>query len=64
MAPEILELLAKVAVDGNDTPRARALRENFAIPDATKGRADALRQWREDGPAWIKEVEALGVKLD
>ena len=64
VAPEILELLAKVAVEGNDTPRARALRENFAIPDATKGRADALRQWREDGPAWIKEVEALGVKLD
>jgi tripartite-type tricarboxylate transporter receptor subunit TctC len=62
--PAILELLAKVAVDGNETPRARALRENFAIPDATKGRADALRQWREDGPQWIKEVEALGVKLD
>ncbi len=61
---EILELLSKVAVDGNETPRARALRESFAIPDATKGRADALRMWREDGPVWIKEVEALGVKLD
>jgi tripartite-type tricarboxylate transporter receptor subunit TctC len=61
---EILELLAKVAVDGNDTPRAKALRENFAIPDATKGRVEALRQWREDAPVWIKEVEALGVKLD
>ncbi|HPU54421.1 MAG TPA: tripartite tricarboxylate transporter substrate binding protein [Burkholderiaceae bacterium] len=61
---EILELLSKVAVEGNETPRARLLRENFAIPDATKGRAEALRQWREDGPAWIKEVEALGVKLD
>ncbi|MFT3800345.1 MAG: tripartite tricarboxylate transporter substrate binding protein [Burkholderiaceae bacterium] len=60
----ILDLLAEVAVAGNDTPRARALRETFAIPDATKGRADALRQWREDAPAWIKEVEALGVKLD
>lgn len=62
--PAILDLLARVAVEGNETPRARALRENFAIPDATKGRADALRQWREDGPQWIKEVEALGVKLD
>ena len=60
----ILELLAKVAVDGNDTPRAKALRENFAIPDATKGRADALRMWREDAATWIKEVDALGVKLD
>jgi tripartite-type tricarboxylate transporter receptor subunit TctC len=61
---EILELLAKVAVEGNDTPRAKALRENFAIPDATKGRAEALRLWREDAPVWIKEVESLGVKLD
>jgi tripartite-type tricarboxylate transporter receptor subunit TctC len=61
---DILELLSRVAVEGNETPRARALRENFAIPDATKGRADALRMWREDGPLWIKEVEALNVKLD
>lgn len=61
---EILELLSKVAVDGNDTPRAKALRENFAIPEATKGRADALRAWREDAPVWIREVAALGVTLD
>ena len=61
---EILELLAKVAVEGNDTLRAKALRENFAIPDATKGRVEALRQWREDAAVWSKEVEALGVKLD
>jgi hypothetical protein len=61
---EILELLSKVAVEGNDTPRAKALRENFAIPNATKGRADALRLWREDAPVWIKEVAALGVSLD
>ncbi len=61
---EILETLAKVAVEGNNTPRAVALRESFAIPDATKGRADALRMWREDAAVWIKEVEALGVKLD
>jgi hypothetical protein len=61
---EILELLSRVAVEGNETPRARALRENFAIPDATKGRADALRMWREDAVQWIREVEALGVKLD
>ena len=61
---EILELLSKVAVDGNDTPRAKALRENFAIPEATRGRADALRAWREDAPVWIREVAALGVTLD
>lgn len=61
---EILEMLSKVAVDGNDTPRARTLRETFAIPTATKGRADALRMWREDGVVWIREAEALGVKLD
>lgn len=60
----ILELLAKVAVDGNESVRARNLRENFSIPEATKGRADALRMWREDANVWIKEVEALGVKLD
>lgn len=61
---EILELLSKVAVDNNESPRARALRENFAIPTATKGRADALRMWREQAPIWIREAEALGVKLD
>lgn len=61
---EILEMLSKVAVDGNETPRARALRENFAIPDMTKGRADALRMWREDANVWIREVQALGVTLD
>jgi tripartite-type tricarboxylate transporter receptor subunit TctC len=60
----ILDLLAKVAVDGNDTVRARGLRENFGIPNVTKGRADAQRMWREDALIWIKEVEALGIKLD
>ncbi|MCX7201170.1 MAG: tripartite tricarboxylate transporter substrate binding protein, partial [Burkholderiales bacterium] len=40
------------------------LRENFAIPMATKGRADALRMWREQAPVWIREADALGVKLD
>jgi tripartite-type tricarboxylate transporter receptor subunit TctC len=61
---EILELLSKVAVDNNESPRAKGLRENFAIPIATKGRADALRMWREQAPVWIREAEALGVKLD
>lgn len=61
---EILEVLAKVAVEGNDSPKAKALRDTFAIPDATKGRAEALRLWREDAQVWIKEVESLNVKLD
>jgi len=61
---DILEKLSKVAVDGNDTPRAKQLRENFAIPDATKGREDALRMWREVAPIWIAEASAVGVKLD
>jgi len=61
---EIIEMLSKVAIDGNDTPRAKALRENFAIATATGGRAEALRMWKENAPLWIKEVEALGVKLD
>ena len=61
---DILEKLSKVAVDGNDTPRAKQLRENFAIPDATKGREDALRMWREIAPIWIAEATAVGVKLD
>ncbi|NCV69797.1 MAG: tripartite tricarboxylate transporter substrate binding protein [Betaproteobacteria bacterium] len=61
---EILEMLSRIAVEGNETPRAKALRESFAIPTATGGRAEALRMWKEDAPIWIKEVEALGVKLD
>lgn len=61
---EILDFLGKVAVEGNEMPRARQLRENFGIPDGTKGRAEALRMWREDAQVWIREVEALGVKLD
>ncbi len=61
---EIVEMLSKVAIEGNDMPRAKALRENFGIPNATKGRPEALRLWREDAPVWIKEVAALGVTLD
>ncbi len=61
---DILELLARLAVEGNDTPRARAMRESLAIPDVTKGRADALRMWREEAPIWIREVQALGLKID
>lgn len=42
-----------------DIPRRRLMRA-----DATRGRAGALRMWREDAQAWIREVQALGVTLD
>ena len=61
---DILDKLAQVAVEGSDTPRARNLRETFAIPDKAKTRAETLRIWREIAPVWIRQAEALGVKLD
>ncbi len=61
---DVLDKLAQVAVDGADTPRARNLRETFAIPDKPKTRAETQRVWREVAPVWIRHAEALGVKLD
>jgi tripartite-type tricarboxylate transporter receptor subunit TctC len=61
---DILDKLAQVAVDGSETPRARNLRESFAIPDKPKTRAETQRVWREVAPVWIRRAEALGVKLD
>ena len=55
----ILDFLGKFAVDSNDTARSRTMRESMGIPDGITGRADALRLWREDGPVWIREVQAL-----
>ena len=59
----ILEFLAKVAVETNDTQRSRAMRESMGIPDAVAGRAEALRMWREDGPVWIREVQSLNLPV-
>ena len=59
----ILEFLAKVAVETNDTPRSRAMRESMGIPDAVAGRTEALRMWREDGPVWIREVQSLNLPV-
>jgi tripartite-type tricarboxylate transporter receptor subunit TctC len=61
---DILDKLAQVAVDGSETQRAKSLRESFAIPDKPKTRAETLRVWREIAPVWIRQAEALGVKLD
>ena len=61
---DILQKLAAVAVAGNDTPRAATLRETFAIPDKAKGLEETRAIWRDVAPIWIREAQALGVKLD
>lgn len=61
---EILDLHAKLVVETNDTPKGRAMKETMAIPDPITGRADAQRLWKEDGPVWIREVQALNLKID
>jgi hypothetical protein len=33
-------------------------------PDPIVGRLQALRMWREDGPVWIREVQALNLPID
>ena len=59
----VLEFLAKVAVETNDTPRSRNMRDSMGIPDAVTGRAEAQRMWRDDGPVWIREVQALNLPV-
>lgn len=59
----ILDFLGKVAVETNDTERSRTMRESMGVPDAVTGRAEALRLWREDGPVWIREVQALNLPV-
>ena len=61
---DILRKLAQVALDGSDTPRARALRDSFAIPDKPVGLEETRRVWRDVAPLWIKQAAALGLKLD
>ena len=60
----ILELIGKAAVESNDTARAKAMREALGITDLIIGRNEALRKWREDGPVWIREVQALNLPVD
>jgi tripartite-type tricarboxylate transporter receptor subunit TctC len=60
----VLEMLSATAVQGNDSTRARGLRDTFAIPDVTRGRQEAQRLWREDATTWIREVQALNLSID
>ncbi len=60
----ILDFLGKAAVESNETARAKAMREAMGIPDLIVGRAEALRVWREDGPVWVREVQALNLPVD
>ncbi len=59
----ILEFLGRLAVETNDTARSRSMRDSMGIPDGVVGRAEALRLWREDGPVWIREVQALNLPV-
>jgi len=62
--PAILDLLGKLAVESNDSAKARSMRESMGIQDRIQGRDEALRLWREDGPIWIREVQALNLPQD
>lgn len=61
---DIIQKLAAVAVEAADSPRSKALRESFAIPNKVKDTVETRRMWREDAPIWIRNTEALGIKLD
>lgn len=60
----VLEQIARLAVESNDSARAAAMRESMGITDRIVGRAEATRLWREDGPVWIREVQALNLPID
>lgn len=60
----VLDLLGRLAVESNDSARARGMRDSMGIRDLIQGRDEALRVWREDGPVWIREVQALNLPLD
>ena len=55
----ILAFLAKAVLETNDTARSRAMLDSMGIPVVVAGRDESLRLWREDGPVWIREVQAL-----
>ena len=60
----VLDLLGRLAVQSNDSARAVAMRESMGIDDRIVGRPEALRLWKEDGPVWIREVQALNLPAD
>ncbi len=61
---EIIQRAARIAVDGWDQPKAKAIRENFAIPDPLLGLEETRKAWRDIAPVWIRQAESLGIKLD
>jgi tripartite-type tricarboxylate transporter receptor subunit TctC len=60
----ILQALSKVVVEGAESPKAKALRENFGIPNKPKDLAGTRKDWDVFVPAWIKLAVDLGIKLD
>jgi tripartite-type tricarboxylate transporter receptor subunit TctC len=60
----MLDTLGRIAVESNESARARSMRESMGIQDRIQGRDEALRLWREDGPVWIREVQALNLPQD
>lgn len=60
----IQQRISDIFQAGADSPKAKMLRENFAIDDKPTSRQEAIRKWREEGPVWIRLTEQLGIKLD
>lgn len=61
---DILQKMAQVALEGWDQPKARQIRESFAIPDPVLGLEDTRKAWRDVAPIWIRQASDLGIKLD
>jgi tripartite-type tricarboxylate transporter receptor subunit TctC len=61
---DVLQKLNQVALEGAEGPKAKALRETFAIPDKPVDLEATRKIWREVAPVWIKIAADLGVKLD
>jgi tripartite-type tricarboxylate transporter receptor subunit TctC len=61
---DILQKMAQVAVEGWEQPKAKSIRETFAIPDKVLGLEETRKAWRDVAPVWIKMATDLGVKLD
>jgi tripartite-type tricarboxylate transporter receptor subunit TctC len=61
---DILQKMAQVAVEGWEQPKAKAIRETFAIPDKVLGLEETRKAWREVAPIWIRIASDLGIKLD
>ena len=61
---EILQKISQTALEGWEQPKAKGIRENFAIPDKLLGLEDTRKAWRETAPVWIKIAKDLNIKLD